>query len=43
MVHLSTEELGCGSQLFCQACRDAMEAITPEAVAGHLQTILDQA
>lgn len=43
MVHLSTEELGCGSQLFCRACRDAMEAITPEAVAGHLQTILDQA
>ena len=42
MVHLSTEELGCGSQFFCQACRDAMDAITPEMVAGHLREILNK-
>ena len=42
MIHLSTEELGCGSQFFCQACRDAMDAITPEMVAGHLREILNK-
>lgn len=42
MIHISTQELGCGSRIFCQACRDAMERITPHAVATSLNLILDR-
>lgn len=42
MIHISTPEIGCGSRIFCQACRDTMDQIKPAAVRTSLQLILDR-
>jgi hypothetical protein len=38
--HLFSGDIGCGSQVQCQKCKDYMEGLLPQQVADELQTIL---
>jgi ADP-heptose:LPS heptosyltransferase len=42
MIHISTQELGCGSRITCPKCAEAMEQITPQSVATCLRLVLDR-
>lgn len=42
MIHLSTQEVGCGSRRPCEKCAQAMAQITPQAVATSIRIVLDR-